>query len=349
LRACPTVLEDRESEAMSKSGDSKTARIVLTTLGDVAVAVMTARRMARDLGFGETDEFGIGTAVSELATNAIRYARLGEVLLQPIERKGRSGLEAVIEDKGPGIEDVDKALTDCWSTTDSLGLGLPGVKRMMDEFILVSHPDRGTRATIRKWLPARTKPYEYGIAVRPFPGEPAAGDVGLVIEERNGLFIAIVDVLGHGPEAHEVASTIVQFLTSHRRSDLCSTLEELHASLQRTRGAAAGVARIDYASGELRYAAIGNTVVRRIGPRPLRLVSRDGTLGHIHRTPREERMTITNKDVILFYTDGVRDHFELDRYPTIATDSAPAIARNIVRLFSKPHDDAACIALRPFR
>ena len=260
---------------MSKSGDSKTARIVLTTLGDVAVAVMTARRMARDLGFGETDEFGIGTAVSELATNAIRYARLGEVLLQPIERKGRSGLEAVIEDKGPGIEDVDKALTDCWSTTDSLGLGLPGVKRMMDEFILVSHPDRGTRATIRKWLPARTKPYEYGIAVRPFPGEPAAGDVGLVIEERNGLFIAIVDVLGHVPEAHEVASTIVQFLTSHRRSDLCSTLEELHAYLQRTRGAAAGVARIDYASGELRYAAIGNTVVRRIGPRPLRLVSRD--------------------------------------------------------------------------
>ena len=97
---------------MSKSGDLKTARIVLTTLGDVAVAVMTARRMARDLGFGETDEFGIGTAVSELATNAIRYARLGEVLLQPIERKGRSGLEAVIEDKGPGIEDVDKALAD---------------------------------------------------------------------------------------------------------------------------------------------------------------------------------------------------------------------------------------------
>src|SRR5687768_1853135 len=77
LQACPTVDEGREADAMSKSGDVKTARIVLTTLGDVAVAVMTARRMARDLGFGETDEFGIGTAVSELATNAIRYARLG--------------------------------------------------------------------------------------------------------------------------------------------------------------------------------------------------------------------------------------------------------------------------------
>ena len=220
---------------------------------------------------------------------------------------------------------------------------------MMDEFTLVSHPDRGTRATIRKWLAARRKPYEYGIAVRPFLGEPAAGDVGLVIEEPDGLFIAIIDVLGHGSEAHQVASTIVQFLTSHHRSDLCSTLEELHAFLQRTRGAAAGIARIDYASGELRYTAIGNTVIRRIGPRPFRLVSRDGTLGHLHRTPREERLTIAKKDVILFYTDGVRDHFELERYPTIATDSAPAIARNIVRLFGKLHDDAACIALRPFR
>ena len=126
-------------------------------------------------------------------------------------------------------------------------------------------------------------------------------------------------------------------------------LDDLHEFLIRTRGAAAGVARIDLASGDLRYVGIGNTVIRRIGPEPVRLVSRDGTLGHIHRTPREERLTIGAEDVILFYTDGISDHFELDRYPTFATDSAAAIARNIVRLFGKPHDDAACIALRPSR
>lgn len=193
------------------------------------------------------------------------------------------------------------------------------------------------------------KPYEYGVAVQPFLGEPTAGDAGLVIEEKDGLFVAIVDVLGHGPKAHEVADSIVDFLTSHDRPDLCTTLDDLHAFLLGTRGAAAALARIDYDAGALRYAGIGNTVIRRIGPEPERLVSRDGTLGHIRRTPREESLAFGEDDVILLYTDGIRDHFELDRYPTFATDSAAAIARNIVRLFGNSHDDATCIALRPSR
>lgn len=191
------------------------------------------------------------------------------------------------------------------------------------------------------------KPYQYGVAVRPFLGEPKAGDAGLVIEEDDGLFVAIVDVLGHGPEAHEVADAIVEFLTRHNRADLCATLDDLHEFLRGTRGAAAGIARVDRASSALRYAGVGNTVIRRIGPEPGRLVSRDGTLGQISRTPREEILAFGGKDVILLYTDGIRDHFELERYPTFATDSAAAIARNIVRLFGKPHDDATCIALRP--
>ena len=145
-----------------------------------------------------------------------------------------------------------------------------------------------------------TKPYQYGVAVRPFLGEPKAGDAGLVIEEDDGLL-----------------------------------------------GAAAGIARVDRASNALRYAGVGNTVIRRIGPEPGRLVSRDGTLGQISRTPREEILAFGGKDVILLYTDGSRDLFEIERYTTFATDSAAAIARNIVRLFGKPHDDATCIALRP--
>jgi serine/threonine-protein kinase RsbT len=140
------------AEAKLTAGGLKPARIVLRISGDIAIAVMTARRMARTLGFGETDEFKIGTAVSELATNAIRYGEGGEVYLSPVERKGRNGLEFIVEDKGPGIDDMDKALENHASTTDSLGLGLPSVKRMMDEFTLVSHVGRGTRATARKWL-----------------------------------------------------------------------------------------------------------------------------------------------------------------------------------------------------
>ena len=139
-------------EAKSTSHSPKPVRVLLRNSGDVALAAMTARKIARSLGFGETDEFKIGTAVSELATNAVRYGENGEVLVQPVERRAHRGLEVIVEDKGPGIDDMDKALEDHASTTDSLGLGLPSVKRMMDEFTLVSNAGRGTRATIRKWL-----------------------------------------------------------------------------------------------------------------------------------------------------------------------------------------------------
>jgi len=126
-------------------------RIFLQSAGDVAIAVMTARKIARELGFLEREEFQVGTAVSELGTNVVRYAIKGEARFQPLQRKGEVGLEIVIEDMGPGISDMDNALKDHFSTHDSLGLGLPSVKRMMDDFILVSNVGQGTRATIRKW------------------------------------------------------------------------------------------------------------------------------------------------------------------------------------------------------
>ncbi|MGI9482208.1 MAG: anti-sigma regulatory factor [Hyphomicrobiales bacterium] len=136
----------------NRPGDNEQRRrLLLRTTGDVAIAVMTARKMARSIGLKERDEFLVGTAVSELATNVIRYAEKGEAHLQVVHRKGGAGIEVVVKDKGPGIADMDSALKDHSSTQDSLGLGLPSVKRMMDEFTLVSNIGQGTRATIRKW------------------------------------------------------------------------------------------------------------------------------------------------------------------------------------------------------
>lgn len=126
-------------------------RYMLNTTGDIAVVVMKVRETARAIGLNERQEYQVGTAVSELATNAIRYAKSGEALIQIVQRKGGLGLEVVVKDKGPGIADIDSALQEHFSTQDSLGLGLPSVKRMTDEFTLVSKVGQGTRATIRKW------------------------------------------------------------------------------------------------------------------------------------------------------------------------------------------------------
>ncbi len=118
----------------------------------IAWSVMEARKAAMAIGFDETICQMIATAVSELANNIIKYAGRGEVLMDRIVAGSRTGMEIIARDKGPGIEDIQKAMEDHYSTGGTLGLGLPGVKRMMDEFELTSQPGKKTTVTIRKWL-----------------------------------------------------------------------------------------------------------------------------------------------------------------------------------------------------
>ena len=104
------------------------------------------------IGFDEVVSQMIATAVSELAHNIVKYAGGGEIRMDRIDSGSQAGIEVVARDRGPGIENIEKAMTDHYSSGNTLGLGLPGVKRMMDEFELDTEPGRGTTVTIRKWL-----------------------------------------------------------------------------------------------------------------------------------------------------------------------------------------------------
>lgn len=126
-------------------------RVDICEPGDNELAISAARRLARELGFSESEEFLIGTAVSELTTNILRYAGSGQVTLRPVSASGRQGMEVVALDSGPGIEDIEQAMRDHYSTGGSLGLGLPSVRRIMDAFCVESRPGRGLICTARKW------------------------------------------------------------------------------------------------------------------------------------------------------------------------------------------------------
>ena len=118
----------------------------------IAWSVMEARKAAIAIGFDEVICQMIATAVSELANNIVKYAGRGEIMMERIIAKSQAGMQVIARDSGPGIEDIQKAMADHYSTGDTLGLGLPGVKRMMDEFELTSEPGKRTTVTIRKWL-----------------------------------------------------------------------------------------------------------------------------------------------------------------------------------------------------
>lgn len=118
---------------------------------DVARAMLEARMFAKVMDFGDVETQMIATAVSELARNIIKYADRGEVTIDQIEKGHQRGIEIVARDKGPGIADIEQAVTDSYSSSGTLGLGLPGVRRMMDEFELHSVVGEGTKVLIRKW------------------------------------------------------------------------------------------------------------------------------------------------------------------------------------------------------
>lgn len=118
-------------------------------------AIVEARQRGRELanhaGFSVTDLAIIATAISELARNALRYATRGEIAVRLLEDGSRHGIAIIASDDGPGISNVGQALEDGFSTSGGLGLGLPGVRRLMDEFDIESEIGRGTIVTAKKW------------------------------------------------------------------------------------------------------------------------------------------------------------------------------------------------------
>jgi serine/threonine-protein kinase RsbT len=118
---------------------------------DIVAARQKGRELAAQIGFSATDLTLIATAISELARNIVVYAKEGEIFLSVIEKKDRKGIMIIGRDRGPGIQSLRDALRDGYSTSGSLGLGLPGVKRLMDDFEIESEVGLGTIVTVRKW------------------------------------------------------------------------------------------------------------------------------------------------------------------------------------------------------
>ena len=129
------------------------ARVLIDRDVDIVAARQLGRALAVEVGFKGSDLTLIATAISEIARNMVVYAERGEVRMTEASKHGRRGIEVVAADQGPGIPDITQAMQDGFSTGRSLGLGLPGARRLMDEFEIVSEVGRGTTVTMRKWLP----------------------------------------------------------------------------------------------------------------------------------------------------------------------------------------------------
>lgn len=130
---------------------SSPKQVVIRSDLDIVIARTAARDVAKQLGFGPIDQARIATAVSELARNTFLYAGGGIVHVRLLQQNGRIGIEIFCEDEGPGIADLEQVMQDGYSTSRGMGMGLPGARRLMDEFDLQSGEGVGTQVTCRKW------------------------------------------------------------------------------------------------------------------------------------------------------------------------------------------------------
>jgi len=126
-------------------------RVTIKADVDILTARQKGRALAQEIGFSNSSLTLIATAISELTRNILLYARSGELILSQVQEDGLQGILLVAKDSGPGIPDISRAMEVGYSTSGSLGLGLPGVRRLMDEFQIVSAAGKGTTVTARKW------------------------------------------------------------------------------------------------------------------------------------------------------------------------------------------------------
>jgi serine/threonine-protein kinase RsbT len=127
-------------------------RVPVETDTDIVAARQKGRLLGTRLGLGSCDATIVATAISELARNIVLYAKRGEIVICPVDRGEQIGLVITARDDGDGIPDVRQALQDGYSTSGRLGVGLPGVRRLMDEFDIVSEVGKGTTVTVKKWV-----------------------------------------------------------------------------------------------------------------------------------------------------------------------------------------------------
>jgi len=132
--------------------DPEATLIVIEDNKDIIRVRAGVREAALEMGFKYIDQVRLVTAASELARNIRLYAGRGRVEIRPIKQNGRRGLQIKFEDEGPGIVDINLAMTDGYTTSRGLGKGLPGSRRLVDQFEIESVPGQGTRVIIRKWL-----------------------------------------------------------------------------------------------------------------------------------------------------------------------------------------------------
>lgn len=315
----------------------------------VGEARRCANTIALRLGFSETDRGKVNLVVTEAANNLVKHAQDGVLLLRQINQLDQSGIEILALDKAPGIREVDRCLSDGYSTAGTSGHGLGAIRRLSDVFDLYSQLDSGTALLSQLWAgePPSAATFDVGAVNLPKRGETVSGDAWAVDLTPQRSRFMVADGLGHGEMAAQAATKAVQIFFEQRDRLPAQMLDVMHGALRSTRGAVVAIA--DLSEQELRFAGVGNIVGSVLAERNISLMSHNGTVGHEARKIQQFSHRWPSDGLLILHSDGLATHWRLDRYPGLRRKHPSLIAGVLYRDFQRGRDDVTVLVARPYR
>lgn len=301
------------------------------------------QQLANELGFDEAAAGRLALGITELGTNLVRHSGGGALLL------GLDGaaVEVLSLDRGPGM-DVDRCLADGFSTGGSAGTGLGAVKRLADQFDAFSSVGRGSVVAAR-FGPAVVPSAGYRMAgvTLAAPGETVSGDSWGVRVLPGQLAVLMADGLGHGPDAAQAADLALALFQRSTASSPAALLEDAHATLRSTRGAAVTVVTMSEDRNALVLSGAGNITGRLIsGVSDRSLLSQPGTLGAQIRRLQDTVHDWPEHAILVLHSDGIVSRWNLAEASGLLQCDPLVIAGWILRDHCRGRDDATVVVVR---
>lgn len=313
-----------------------------------------AARMARQLGFNELALGRLALVITELATNLVRHAQQGLLLIGVYAQAEVATIELIAVDGGPGIRDIEASLADGVSTGGTAGTGLGAVRRLSGQFIVFSKPGFGTimlarlcadNSPLRAESPDLALAYA-GISVAA-PGEAVSGDSWAGRRRGSKAWLVVADGLGHGPDAAAAADAAIGIFereTTHGAKDL---VERCHVALRSTRGAALAAIAVDTETKSVMFCGAGNISARIMsGVEDRSLMSQHGTVGLQIRKLQELQYELPPHALVVAHSDGILTRWSLKEIPELLSCDPVIVAAHLVRNKLRGRDDATVVVLR---
>lgn len=310
-----------------------------------------ATSLAASVGLDEEHAGRAALAASEMATNLVKFAGHGQILLRTVGTRERPGVELVSADTGPGMS-VSLAMRDGYSTAGSRGVGMGAIARASTVFDVASWAGVGTFVLSQIFAPAEEHrapaPATEGAVCVPHPGETVSGDAWSVLDLGDATQIAVVDGLGHGIQAADAAQTFLRIIEANRGRAPHELLELAHPALKSTRGAAAAIARVPRGGGAMAYAGVGNIAGDVLKPDGgvQSCISQHGIVGGQLRKVTTMTYDVPRGSLVVLASDGLSASWKIEKTPGLRERHPALVAAALYALYRRGRDDATAVVQR---